>query len=263
MVFLLLSDRAYLSPSHHKMMQELYHRKDDLSMATEVYLAMRSEEFAVFEHPFAKPGWLDCHFSSDGSGLTGLPSILPPESLLIVTDRFPFRNHDPDLITEQLHRTITILDCAVVLLDFEKPKQKELFHLAQKLVVSLPCPVAVSEPYAREIDCPVFLSPCPHHIPLSEHIAPWTGRKIWLDLARNAEAIEITSSGTVVSSDSQRDIQYNEHLDENLHCHYHIEMTENSVRFMMRRTKEDMIALLHQSENLGIQTCIGLYQEWK
>ena len=263
MVFLLLSDRAYLSPSCHKMMQELYHRKDDLSMATEVYLAMRSEEFDAFEHPSAKPGWLDCHFSSEGPGLSGLPHVLPPGSLLVLTDQLSFRDHDPDLITEQLHQTVTTLDCAGILLDFEKMEQEELPALANILVSSLPCPVAVSELYAREIDCPVFISPCPHHVPLSEHIAPWAGRKIWLDLARNAEVIEITSSGTIVSPDPREDIQCDEHWDKNLHCHYHIEITGNSVRFMLRRAKEDMIALLQEAKKLGIQNCIGLYQEWK
>lgn len=232
-------------------------------MATEVYLAMSSEEFVATEYLPSQTGWFDCCFSQSGPGLDCLPTTLPSESLLILTDRLPFQNHDSILIAEELRQTVTALNCAGVLLDFEKPEQKELFHLAQKLVASLPCPVAVSELYARELDCSVFLSPCPHHIPLSDHIAPWTGRKLWLDLARDAEVIEITSSGFVVSSVPQRDIQRKEHWDENLHCHYHIEISGNCVRFLLRRTKEDLIALLQEAKNLGIQNCVVLYQEWQ
>ena len=263
MVFLLLSDRLYLSPSHHKMLQELYHRKDDLSMATEVYLAMSSDEFATTVPLPAKAGWFDCSFSQSGTGLDCLPSTFPPESLLILTDRIPFGNHDPIRITEELYQTVTAMNCTGVLLDFENTEQTGLSRLTQKLATSLPCPVAVSERYARDIDCPVFLSPCPHHVPLSNHIAPWTGREIWLDLARDAEVIEITSSGTVVSALPWSDIQHNEHWDQRLHCHYHIETTGNCIRFMLRRTKEDLIALLQEAEKLGIRNCVGLYQEWQ
>lgn len=232
-------------------------------MATELYLAMSSDEFATTVSPPYKTGWFDCCFSLSGPGLDCLPTSLPTESLLILTDRFSFRNHDPNRITEELYQTVNTLTCSGVLLDFEKPEQKDLSYLARKLAASLPCPVAVSELYARDMDCPVFLSPCPHHLPLSNHIAPWIGRQIWLDLAQDTEVIEVTSSGTVVSVIPRSNIQYIEHGDPRLHCHYHIETAESCIRFTLRRTKEDLIALLQEAADLGVPNCISLYQEWK
>ena len=73
-------------------------------MATARYLAMRSEEFDAYGPPDGPLGWLDCLFSPAGPGLEGLPAVLPPGSLLIVTDRMPLGDHDHSLIAAQLGR---------------------------------------------------------------------------------------------------------------------------------------------------------------
>ena len=231
-------------------------------MATEVYLAMSSEEIAVSEQLPARLGWIDCCFSQTKPGLDLLPPALPPDSLLILTDRLPFRGHDPSLIAEQLHQTAASLGCAAVLLDFETPEQESLATLAEKLVSTLPCPVSVSKLYAQNLDCPVFLPPCPHHIRLEEYISPWKGRVIWLDLARDAEVITVTSSGSLFSPISWFDTPYKEHTDQTLYCHYRIEISGDRIQFMLRRTREDLEGLMHQAETLGIQHFVGLYQEW-
>lgn len=232
-------------------------------MATVLYLAMKEEEFVPLMSPSVKTGWLDCCFSRSDPGLDCLPSSLPSGSLLILTDRLPFRDHDPVLIAQQLSQTVTALDCAAVLLDFEQPSVPELAKLAMHLTSTLPCSVAVSDLYAKNMDCPVFLPPSPHHIPLAEYIRPWTGREIWLDLARNAETLTVTSSGSSAESAPWFDAPRLEHTDQNLHCHYCIQTTDTSVRFLLRRTNEDMIAILQDAEALGIRNCVALYQEWK
>lgn len=232
-------------------------------MATESYLAMRSEEFVSLGHSTSKLAWLDCCFSQSGPGLDQLPSTLPPNSLLILTDQIPFHCHDTILISEQLCQAVISMRCAGVLLDFEKPKQEELAILAVQLVSTLPCPVAVSELYAKDIDCPVFLSPCPHHVHLKDHIAAWTGREIWLDLARDAEMITVAPSGSVISSTPWIDDSSFEHSDQSLHCHYRIQIEAEKVHFILRRTKDDLIGLKQEAEKLRIHTCVGLYQEWQ
>lgn len=230
-------------------------------MATARYLAMTGEEFAVLGHPPGKLGWMDCCFSQSDSGLEHLPPALPPDTLLILTDRVPFRGHDPSLISQQLQQTVADTDCSVVLLDFEKPGKKELFSLASMLTSSLSCPVVVSDVYAQAIDCPVFLSPCPHHIHLHDHIEPWKGREIWLDLAKDAESITVTAEGSVISPLPSSDLPEDGHRDEGLHCHYRAEVKANSVRFTLWRTADDLEALARAAEGLGIRTFVGLWQE--
>ena len=61
-------------------------------MATVLYLAMKEEEFVPLMSPSVKTGWLDCCLSRSGPGLDCLPSFLPSGSLLILTDRLPFRD---------------------------------------------------------------------------------------------------------------------------------------------------------------------------
>lgn len=230
-------------------------------MATEVYLAMKQEEIAVLECPPAKSGWMDCCFSQTTAGLDRLPSELPEDALLILTDRFPFREHNSILIAEQLHQAVTSLRCSGILLDFETPGKKELTALAEHLVSALPCPVAVSESYAGDMNCPVFLPPCPHHIPLKDYIASRSGREIWLDLARDAECIIITASGSVVSPCLWTDPVIQDHSDAVLHCHYRIETGDDYVRFILRRTHQDLESLAAEAIKLGVKKLVGLYQE--
>ena len=182
-------------------------------------------------------------------------------TLLIVTDRMPLGDHDHSLIAAQLGRAVEILGCSGVLLDFEEPGKNELAGLASVLTSALPCPVVVSDVYAQAIDCPVFLSPCPHHIHLSDHMAPWMGREIWLDLARDAETITVTAEGSVVSPLPGYDLPEGGHRDEDLHCHYWAEVKANSVRFTLWRTAADLEALARAAEGLGIRTFVGLWQE--
>lgn len=231
-------------------------------MATALYLAMKKEEFVPMMSPSVKSGWLDCCFSPLNSGLEQLPSSLPPNSLLILTDRLPFQTHDSELIVQHLSRTVTDLDCAAVLLDFEQPSVPELLSLATYLSSTLPCPVVVSDLYAKDMDCPVFLPPCPHHIPLAEYIRPWTDREIWLDLARDAETITITTSGSAAKPTPWYDSSPLEHADHKLHCHYCIRIASDCVNFLLRRTNDDMNAILREAERLGIRNCVALYQEW-
>ena len=232
-------------------------------MATVRYLAMTASEFAAAAQLPEKPGWMACHFSPYGTGLSNLPAALPPGSLLILNDRISICGHDPQRISGQLRQALDAMDGAGILLDFQKSGVKELANLAAHLVSSLPCPVAVSEGYAVGLNCPVFLSPCPHHMSLAKHIAPWQDREIWLDLAVDAETITLTKEGAVILPLPLGELPEGGHCDEGLHCHYSIETTASSARFTLWRTKEDLEALAEEAAGLGIKTLVGLYQELK
>ena len=49
--------------------------------------------------------------------------------------------------------------------------------------------------------------------------------------------------------------------EENLHCRYRLQLSEDSARFTLRRTQEDLDALLEAAEPLGVTTAVGLWQE--
>lgn len=230
-------------------------------MATNVYLAMTASEFAAVEEFPPKCAWMACHFSPYGTGLSNLPAALPEGSLLILNDRIPIRGHDRERIAGQLGRTVEALHCAGVLLDFQQPEVPELEALARHLTASLPCPAAVSNQYARDLDCPVFLSPCPHHTHLQEYTAPWQDRELWLDLAVDAETITVTKEGSTVLPLPLGEMPQGGHWDEALHCHYTIENRKDSARFTLWRTQEDLERLAEEAETLGIHTLVGLYQE--
>ena len=230
-------------------------------MATVRYLAMTASEFAASKVLPSNIGWMACHFSPYEYGLTDLPHTLPPDSLLILNDRIPIREHEPQKILRQLQETAVRCGCRGVLLDFQKMRCSELKALASYLVSALPCPVAVSENYACDLSCPVFLSPCPHHIPLKEHTKPWLGREIWLDLAADAEALLLTKEGMQVHPLPCQDLPSAAHWDQKLHCHYSIALTEKSARFTLWRTQADVDSLAEEAVRLGVTTFVGLYRE--
>ena len=222
-------------------------------MATERYLAMRLAEFDPNGEIPQKTAWMVCPFSPEWT----TPPALAPGSLLILTDeQIPV-----DADWEQILQAVQAMDCGGVVLDFQKPKAEQTAAFAAQLTASLPCPVAVSEAYAAGLDCPVFLSPCPHHVPLQEHLAPWAGREIWLDLAVDAEIITLTAEGAVIAPVVPEESPPLCHREERLHCHYSIETGTDFARFTLCRTKEDVDNLQLAAEALGVHTFVGLRQE--
>lgn len=231
-------------------------------MAIPRFLAQTSAEFAAANLFPDRVGWMACHFSPYGTGLTNLPPSLPSGSLLILNDRIPMAGHDPEIIVGQLRQAVDALDCYGILLDFQRKGFDEARQLAAALTASLPCPVAVSQVYAEDTDWPVFLSPCPHHVSLEDHIAPWKGQRLWLDLAVNTEVIILTKSGSQILPLPLGAVPESGHAENLLHCHYSIETCADSVQFTLWRTKADLEALAQEAETLGVEILVGLYAEW-
>ena len=230
-------------------------------MATTTFLAMTAAEIEKCRHLPPAIGWMACHFSPYGTGLSNLPHSLPAGSLLILNDRTPIHKHDPKRIGNQLADCVEKLQCAGLLLDFQNPAYSETVGLVKHLVEAIPCPVAVSAPYAGDLPCPVFLPPLPHHVPLKEYVLPWINRDIWLELALDCEQITLTESGAEFSLLSPEECFDGGYPEEDLHCHYRIETTDEKAIFTLWRTKEDIRAILDEAESCGITTAVGLYQE--
>lgn len=232
-------------------------------MAIEPFLAMTAAEIRNLSAFPGKIAWMACHFSPYGTGLSNLPHALPPDSLLIVNDRTPIHGHDPQWIAQQLGECVARLGCCGVLLDFQRPEDKETAALVKVLAKALPCPVAVSDLYAGNVvDCPVFPPPVPPSMPLKEYLAPWAGREIWLELALDGEEILLAERGATVAPLPFVDSEAPGFIDDQLHCHYHIQLEDDAARFTLWRTRKDLAALLEEAESCGITTAVGLYQEW-
>lgn len=229
-------------------------------MAIERYLAMTAPEIASCEHLTVHTGYMACHFSPYGTGLTDFPGRLPPGDMLILNDRIPLRGHEPGRILAGLRNMTEQFSCGSILLDFERSDIREAGELAAMLAQKLPCPVGVSANYAAGLSCPVFLPPPPHDVPLSRYLAPWSGREIWLEAALDGTTITLTAAGAQVSPPVPFDDRLPLHRDPCLHCSYQVR-TGSAVRFALCRLPEDLSSLLDEAEALGVARAVGLYQE--
>ena len=231
-------------------------------MATRTFLAMTGAEIFGNQQFPAHIAWMACHFSPYGTGLSNQPKKLPAGSLLILNDRIPIHGHDPELIAMQLEQTVQFLGCSGLLLDFQRPDCSETAALTKRLISCLSCPVAVSQAYVQGTECPVFLPPLPHHISLSEYIALWQEREIWLELALDGEVITLTENGSAITPLYPSDVPEKGQIEDALHCHYHVTLKDNAAEFTLWRTREDLTSLLEEAQQLGIFTSVGLFQEF-
>lgn len=230
-------------------------------MAIRRYLAMTDAEFSNPLPDAWGAAWMACHFSPYSSGLTNLPQKLPKGSLLILNDRIPPMNCDIGKVSSTLEQIIRTQNCAALLLDFQRRDNPQLQEIADALM-SLPCPVAVSLPYAKELPCPVFLPPVPLLTPVNDYLSSWAKREIWLEVALPSEQITVDRSGskTEVVESSNYPLPFR---DDSLLCHYQITVQNDCGVFHLQRTRQDLDELLNEAERFGVTTAVGLWQELK
>lgn len=230
-------------------------------MAVSLYLAMTAAEIQQADSLPENLAYMACHFSPYGLGLSNRPTSLKAGSVLILNDRTPISGHDPALIARQLLELISDFHCDSVLLDFQRPDCDQTMTLCRQLTAEAPCPVVVSDLYAKELSCPVFLSPPPLNMPLKEHLAPWQGRNIWLEAALEAACICVTAEGSRYTDLPHTPMPDHCFADTNLHCHYRQEVSPQEIRFYLYRAEKDLQDLLQEAQNLGVSRAVGLYQQ--
>ena len=228
-------------------------------MGIPCYLAMTAAEMGDFSAVPEHMAWMGCQFSSWNAGLSNLPQWLPPGAVLTLNDSFPLAGHDPERIAGELRGAVEAFSCAALVLDFQRPGDPETEALAARLT-ELPCPVAVSLPYARE-DLAVLLPPAPLSVPLEEYLSPWRDRDIWLELALDGEIITLTEEGAQGIPLPYPDRAAEGFREEALHCHYRAELKKDRAEFTLWRTVEDLHDLTEEAEKLGVKALMGLYQE--
>lgn len=225
------------------------------------YLAMTAEEMAAASFCPDSIAFMACHFSPYGTGITGCPEALPPNSMLILNDRIPFRGHDEAFIADQLGQLAEMLQCTRLLLDFQRPDTP--LSLGQTLVQTLSLPVCMPSAYAEGIACPVFLPPVPPDQSLETYLQPWIGREIWLETTPESHLLTLDSQGcrrTQAPPVQEQDLLLS---DSCLHCHYRTTIFTDKAEFLLQRTAEDMVQLLLNGDSLGIACTVALYQQVK
>ena len=227
-----------------------------------VFLAMTAAEIRGRQAFPGRIGWMSCLFSPYGTGLSNFPRTLPPGALLILSDYTPMQGHDPEYITQQLLHCIETFCCSGLLLDFQRPQNEDTAILSRMLAEALPCPVAVPEMYALDLDCGVFLPPVMPSAALKDYLAPWQGREIWLELSLNGEIITLTETGAEAVPLPRFVPPEGGFAETDLHCHYRIETAQDKAAFTLWRTREDVAALLEEAEGYGVTAGVGLYQEF-
>ena len=226
-------------------------------MVLPLYLAMTGAETAAA--PSLPPHWcyMACHFSPDGSGLCDLSGALPPGTMVILNDRFPCRDHDPQQIAAELGR----LKCGSVLLDFERKPQEYSRMVADALFRALRCPVAAPPGFIEDKGCAVFLPPCPLHVPLAEYFRPWQGREIWLEAALQQQTITVTPQGTQYGPILPADNRAGGFFDDILKCQCVTDISDAEVHFNLFDTRNTLARKLALAAELGAVRAVGLWQE--
>lgn len=228
-------------------------------MALPLYLALTAAEFQKCSSLPEHAAWMACHYSPYTQGISNRPKNLPQGAMVILNDRTPPWGHDPELIARQLREIAEAFQCSGVLLDFQRPDMVENAAVTRAVTDKLPCPVGVSELYAKDLSCPVFLPPVPHHIPLKKFLSSWEGREVWLDTAPDCQIVTVTENGaafTPGTPPAESGLRDNE-----LFCHYTLDAFDDRIQFALYRNRDDLIELLASAEELGVTRAIGLWQE--
>ena len=227
-------------------------------MTLPLYLAMTAVEMSGYTQPLQHPAYMACHFSPYSTGLSNMPEQLPEGAMLILNDRIPAQGHDAGRITEQLQHLCQTLSVDSLLLDLQRQPSDETCYIVEEIVNCLDLPLAASEPYAADLNCAVFLSPPPMHIPLKEHIAPWSKKEIWLEVATDCGIYTITKDESIYQPGP---VNNTASACPQLHCHYGIHKDQGNLLISLQRCTEDIQDLLQEAKSLNIQRAIGLYQQ--
>ncbi len=232
-------------------------------MLDSVYLAMTAAELDTVQNLPKKLAYMACHFSPYGTGLSNFPDTLPPDSLLILNDRTPICGHDKTLIAKQLNQLCEDFGCRGILLDLQRPNDPQNRELVEALCHVFPGRIAVSHLYAKGLTCPVFLPPLPVGQTLNAHIAPWSGRELWLDLCGDAAQVTVKSEGSKWEAQLPYEPDGLPFYHDSLHCSYRIAVQQDRAEFFLCRSAAHLPRLMEEGKSLGITCFMGLYQELK
>ena len=217
---------------------------------------MVCKSYITVTHMQAAPrgalAYMACRFDPHGTGLVGLPQKLPEQSLILVDDLHPIGRHDPALVTGQLQQLCKKFHPAGLVLDLQRPKTAPAAAMCKAIVACTQLPVAVTAPYAQNLNCPVFLT-APLGKKLSQLLTPWKGREIWLDIPLGQLTQGTPSDQSCAAISCWQ-------WDRFLCCGY-AKTGENT--YTLCRNKALLPKILEEAARLGIPKALVLYSEWQ
>ena len=230
-------------------------------MALPLYLAMTASEIASVDTIPTNFAYMACHYSAFSQGLSNIPSTLPKNSVLILNDNFPCQDHSPSLVADQLKELVDTFHCESLLLDFQRPPTPETEQMITAIVSAISTPVVISAGHGSAWKGPVFLPPCPLHIPLAEYLLPWKGHEIWLEAALCQEEITVYPHGTAFTPQFPPCNLSGGFTEDTLCCNYQIQEYDDHIAFTLYDTADSLNRKLSHAQDLGVIRAVGLWQE--
>ena len=226
-------------------------------MALPVYLALTGAEFRLLPRKPAHLAWMGVSFTENGT-LGGFPEVFPAGGILTVNDSSPLPEKCPPEATIALRQWVERFRPSAVLMDMQRSGAAP--EVMKALSKGLPCPVAVSAPYAHVLSGPVLLPPVPLYRDLEKFLAPWADREIWLEISPLGQIVRLTKKGREICFAPVSPVQKE--------CpgpcsRYTIRKGPDFIEFRFRRTSEDTAALFSAAEKHGVTRLFGLYLEYR
>lgn len=226
-------------------------------MALPVYLALTGAEFRLLPRKPAHLAWMGVSFTENGT-LGGFPEVFPLGGILTVNDASPLPEKCPPEAIEILQQWVEQFRPSAVLMDMQRSGAAP--EVMKALSKGLPCPVAVSAPYADILPGPVLLPPIPLYRDPENFLAPWAGREIWLEISPLGQVVRLTKTGRDIRFAPVSPVQ----KEFPGPCsRYTIRKGPDSIEFRFWRTKEDTAALFATAEKHGVTKLFGLYLEYR
>ena len=226
-------------------------------MALPVYLALTGAEFRLLPRKPAHLAWMGIRFTESGT-LVGFPEVFPAGGILTVNDSSPLPEKCPPEAIKTLQQWVERFRPSAVLMDMQRSGAAP--EVMKALSKGLPCPVAVSAPYAHVLSGPVLLPPVPLYRDLEKFLAPWADREIWLEISPLGQIVRLTKKGREICFAPVSPVQ----KEFPGPCsRYTIRKGPDSIEFRFWRTKEDTAALFATAEKHGVTKLFGLYLEYR
>lgn len=226
-------------------------------MALPVYLALTEAEFRLPTRKPARLAWMGIRFTENGT-LVGFPEVFPAGGILTVNDSSPLPEKCPPEAIKILQQWVEQFRPSAVLMDMQRSGAAP--EVLKALASSLPCPVAVSAPYAHVLSGPVLLPPVPLYRDPEKFLAPWAGREIWLEISPLGQVVRLTKTGRDIRFAPVSPVQ----KEFPGPCsRYTIRKGPDFIEFRFRRTSEGTAALFATAEKHGVTRLFGLYLEYR
>lgn len=226
-----------------------------------LFLAMTEAEIRAAETLPRQLAYMACHFSPYGTGLSNIPLNLPKGSVLMLNDRTPAMGHDPVRIAGELAEAAQALEAEAVVLDLQRPGSKLCETIARECIKKLRLPVAVSEVYAKALDCPVFLSAAALWDTFKDWLAPWEGREVWAEAALLQASVQVAEDGSRYEEMPWEETDGEFLWDAEVYAGYRVCGKGDQVEVTLRRNRKELELWMEKAEQMGVTRFLGLYQQ--